>query len=278
RRSSDLERLSAMTSPGSYDLVEGSGAYLRRTAQARGQQGLQTGFRDLVMRVHTVPRQFELVRSLDPVYRSDSQLAQTVTQITKSYEDCWGDFDANGSSDVLAHALKCDKATLADEKFALVSEARRQLVSRRFPLASSEANEILTPIHYMDKCFQDGDPLGNSSLAEYEQWINACIAVTRVDIASNIYEKLEHKYKPVLSNGDQAGLQAKIACFREPLKSMVGDDGESFFKDDFENPEGHEQARSIEDIMAVSDQLNGAGSLLSSMFTQENFDQVYREG
>lgn len=273
-----LERLSAMTSPGSYDLVESTGVYLRRTAQARGAQGIQTGFRDLVMRVHTVPRQFELVRSLDPAYRDDNQLTQQVAQLTSSYEDCWGEFDANGSSDVLAHALKCDKATLADEKFSLISQELRQFVSRRFPLASNEANEILTPLHYMDKCFQDGDPLGNSTYAEYEQWLNACIVVTRVDIASNLYEKLEHKYKPVLSGADQAGLKAKIACFREPLKSMVGDDGESFFKDDFENPEGHEQARSIEDIMAVSDQLNGAGSLLSSMFTQENFDQVYREG
>lgn len=272
------ERLSAMTSPGSYDLTESAGVYLRRTSQSRGAQGLQTGFRDLVMRVHTVPRQFELIRNLDRAYRDDQQLTRTVSQISGEYENCWQDFDANGSDDVLAHALKCDKATLADEKFALISEELRQLVSRRFPLASNEANEILTPLHYMDKCFQDGDPLGSATYAEYEQWLNACIAVTQIDIASNMYEKLEHKYRPVLSAADQSGLKAKIACFREPLKTMVGDDGESFFEEDFEKPAGHEHARSIEDIMTVSDQLNGAGSLLSSMFTQENFDQRYREG
>src|SRR5690606_27238004 len=113
----------------------------------------------------------------------------------------------------LVHALRCDKATLANEKFSLISEELRQFISRRFPLASNEANEILTPLHYMDKCFQDGDPLRNLTLTEYEQWLNACIAVTRIDIASNLYEKLEHKYRPVLSETDQNGLKAKIACF-----------------------------------------------------------------
>ncbi len=270
------ERLAAMTEPGSYDLSESTAVYLSRAQTARGQAGLEVAFNDIVMRSHIVPRQFEIVSTLGP-HLNDDQLQVQTEALTSEYERCWSAYDANSGADVLAAGVNCDKQSYAAQMFALASANLRDFVSRRFPLATQEANEILSPLYYMDKCFKDGDPLNEESLASFEAWVNSCVAVTKIDIASNLFEKLEQKYRPVLGDTDQNLLKSKLACFTEPLKKLVAPQGDSLFRPNFVPLAGHNNSRSLDDIMSASNHLVGAGSVLSSMFTQENFDETYKE-
>ena len=270
------ERLSAMTEPGSYDLSESTAVYLSRAQVARGQPGLEVAFNDIVMRAHIVPRQFEIVSNLG-AHLNDEQLEQQTQALTSEYERCWRAYDASSGSDVLAMGVDCDKQAYAAQMFTLASANLRSFVSRRFPLATQEANEILTPLYYMDKCFKDGDPLNEQSVADFEAWVNSCVAVTKIDIASNLFEKLEQKYRPVLGDNDRNLLKSKLSCFVAPLKAIVSPDGDSLFKPNFTALAGHENSRSLDDILAASDNLVGAGSILSAMFTQENFDETFKE-
>lgn len=270
------DSLAAITDPGTYDLLEGSAAYLRQAFASRGVQGVQTAFNDIVMRAHTQPRMYELVSSLKDDYK-DEAFEEVVTNLSTNYEDCWKNYDANSDADVLDFGVQCDKESLAAEQFSLVSEQLRNYVSRRFPLSSSEANEILSPLYYLDKCYKDGDALGEKSVEEYRQWINACSAVSKIDIASNMFEKLQEKYNPVLTNTDKVALNSQMSCFSNPLKSLVGEEGAKWFKPDFVAPSSVDQSRAVDEILSASNALVGAGSLLSSMFPSENFDQRFKE-
>lgn len=271
------ERLGAMTEPGSYQLNESTATYLSSAYQSRGMAGLQTSFNDIVMRAHIVPRQYELVSNLSPTLKDDQALESQVNALVSDYEACWNSFDANGEEGVIDFGIKCDKESAAAENFTLVSQQMRDFVSRRYPLASQEANEILAPLYYMDKCFKDGDPLNNKSYGDYQKWINACAAVTRIDIASNLFEKLESKYKPVLSSNDQQAIHSKLACFSRPLQSILGEEPTRWFGPSFQAPQSLANSRSVDQILQASNIMSGAGSLLSAMFTQENFDQTYKE-
>ncbi len=270
------DNLAAMTEPGTYDLLEGSAAYLRRALASRGVDGVKTAFNDIVMRAHTQPRMYELVSTLKDEFK-DEAFEGVVTNLSNQYEDCWKGYDANSSGDVLDFGVKCDKESLAAEQFELVSEQLRNYVSRRFPLSSSEANEILSPLYYLDKCYRDGDALGEKSVEEYRNWVNACSAVSKIDIASNMFEKLQQKYNPVLTSSDKAVLDSQMACFSKPLKDLAANDVSKWFKPRFVAPDGVEQSRSVDEIFSASNALVGAGSLLSSMFPSENFDQRFKE-
>ncbi len=270
------DNLAAITDPGTIDLNEGSAAFLRSAAATRGLDGVKTAFNDIIMRAHIQPRAYELASNLGAAY-NDTDLAPILETLTSEYEECWQDYDANSESNVLDYGIQCDKQSIASEEFALVAQQLRQYVSRRFPLSSQEANEILSPLYYLDKCYRDGDPLGEKSVYDYRRWVNACSAVSRVDIASNLFEKLREKYNPVLNSGDQSLLASKMVCFTAPLKSLLGENSEQWFKPSFVAPAGLENSRSIDDIVTASNALVGAGSILSAMFPSENFDQRYKE-
>lgn len=270
------DNLAAITEPGTYDLLEGSAAYLRRALTSRGVDGVKTAFNDIVMRAHIQPRMYELVSSLKDEFKDES-FEQVVTDISKQYEDCWKDYDANSSSDVLDFGIHCDKESLAQEQFQLVLQQMKNFVSKRFPLSSIEANEILSPLYYLDKCYRDGDALGNKTVEEYRLWLKSCSAVTKIDIASNLFEKLQQKYNPVLTSSDKTALNSQMACFSDKLKTMVSDRDVKWFKPKFSAVTSVGQSRPLDDIISASNSLVGAGSLISLMFPNENFDQRFKE-
>ena len=271
------DNLAAITNPGTIDLAEGSAVYLRSAASSRGLAGVETAFNDIVMRAHIQPRAYELASSLGSTFTQD-QLETTLDQLATEYEECWSGYDANADAvSVLDFGVQCDKQSYASEQFSLVSEQLRNYVSRRFPLSSQEANEILSPLYYLDKCYKDGDPLGEKTVDEYRQWVAACSAISKVDIASNLFEKLSEKYNPVLNSSDQGLLRSKMACFTNPLKTIPGEQASQWFSPDFTSPSGLDQSRSVDQIISASNALVGAGSVLSSMFPSENFDQRFKE-
>lgn len=271
------ESLSAMTSPGSYDLNQSGRAFLTRQATQRGQRGVVTGFNDLVMRSHTLTQNQSSNIQLSSSFDGE-ELESQHEELVASYQNCWSSFDANGDEDALAHGVVCDKKSLAQERYAVIAKQMRDLVSRRYPLATQEASDILTPLVYMDKCFIDGDQSAQSSYEEYRKWIDACVAVTQIDIASNLYEKLTKKYTPIVGNVDAKKLEEKIACLQAPIKSLAKNHSENWLEEQFAAPEGIENSRPVEKIMAASDALVGTGSLLSAMFEDENPNTTFKQG
>lgn len=258
------ETLSTMTQPGTFNLVESSTNYLSRSLNSHGERGVKTAFRDLAMRTHLVPRKYEILNRLSQSSFSDAVLEEKVTALNREYEECWRDFDANGSSDLLAHALDCDKASLAREQYEIVSQEMRDFVSRRFPLNAFETNQILNPLYSMEKCFRDIDDQPEMELVAYERWLKACSDVTRFDIASNMYEKLEEKYRSVLKPDAQAKMRLSLACFVNSVKEQAT----AIPRQNI--------TRSFDAVLAQSNQLVGAGSLLSLMTLAENPNDLHK--
>tara|TARA_R110002072_G_scaffold1989_3_gene16489 strand:- start:50446 stop:54405 length:3960 start_codon:yes stop_codon:yes gene_type:complete len=184
-----------------YSFQRNISNYLQSFYDKEGERGLVISFKDLVLKSFNIIRPFETVSEVGKfaIGETRNNLAATVDS---DYKKCTNNIAPNSKADLFDSINRCNKLWYK----SLVSlKYQRKLtneVSYHFRLSSNKANLILSPLTYLNYCFDDIDKSNSLSYEDYTKKGNACVRILQWDISYNISAAKVEGFKPILdSNG-----------------------------------------------------------------------------
>lgn len=221
---------------------------------------------------------YQLVRDIGRSVLKKSDLRNMVETIDKDFQACLDTYKENSDSPVFNALLKCEKRRAGDLIYLTSKREIEGLVSQSFALTSTEANNILNPIQYMKNCIDDINLDPKRSLREHEELSKACVALTRIDISSNLTSQRIKKFRPILGGSrsmDPSLISAYcyrilfVDFYKESTRLGINLPNSKYGKDS--------KSRSVDDIWAAANGNNkGAASMLSYLISADNLDRNYR--
>lgn len=179
--------------------------YFEQALQS-GQRGerapedyLKVSLKDFLKEVHRATMPLITRQEISEEVLLESDIDTLSQLVNDESESCWNHFSPNRNYSFQRHYLRCEKIRLRKAALQLFRRKSERRVSSIFRLTSAKANKILTPVNYLDTCFEKVDPYNNKTLEEYKRLIEGCQRVAELDISYNISNAKIDGYRPLLS-------------------------------------------------------------------------------
>ncbi|MCF8059978.1 MAG: hypothetical protein K9K67_11825 [Bacteriovoracaceae bacterium] len=143
-------------------------------------------------------------------------------RVNEAVTNCIEEYSPNKSEPLSKKFVECEKMRLANVAIELTRRRLERSVSQHFPLSSSKANHILSPIQYLETCFEKMDSHHNSGISEYKTLIAGCVRVAELDVSYNISNAKVDNYGPLLS---RRGFQNSVTsyCYNILFNNLSGE-------------------------------------------------------
>ena len=163
------------------------------------QEYLTVAMNDFLKEAHKVSFALKTHEEVSSQVLLESDAAEIKDRVSGIYQPCLDEYSPNRSQPLSANILLCEKKRLAKVALELTRRRMERLVSSHFPILSEKANSILSPIQYLDLCFEKVDTFGSKTKQEYIDLIEGCQRVAELDISYNISNAKVDGYRPLLS-------------------------------------------------------------------------------
>lgn len=146
--------------------------------------------------------------------------------VNEAFSDCLRDYSPNSSVAFKRKYQECEKKRLAKVSLQLTRRKLEQRVASLFPLTSQKANRVLTPVQYLELCYENVDPYNSRTIGEYKKLIEGCERIAELDISYNLSVAKVDGYLPLLS---RKGYHDAVTayCYNIIFHHMDGENFES---------------------------------------------------
>jgi hypothetical protein len=184
---------------------------------------------------------------------------------SNSFKSCMSKYSPQWKDISLeSFVLKCKNKLYSESFFKLKKEELEKGVSTHFSLTSIEANDALSPVHYLEKCIQS-QSLFTESIVEYRKRLDSCYLLTKLDVLGNVSELNILKNKKILSaNGASNSLKVSKECFDNFYLHLLRETKHSTNSDKLKDLVLG-KGNNILNLTKESHILEGKGSILSSL-------------
>jgi len=194
------------------------------------------------------------------------------------YESCLEKFRPNIDFQFSQHLLKCDKELLGNQIFLANKKKFEDYVSLHFPLASLNANSILSPIQYYKECLSGIDLKNELSRELFEKRAQSCTTLAKFEIYSNVSDVKANSMKSLFKAKDYDQLVANNRnCYFRVMNDLQLKNELSLTKKD--HPGLTDLERFPSDMfLKLNQSLSGQMSMLALLEPSLNFNYSYKAG
>lgn len=163
------------------------------------QQYMDVALKEIVGEIHKNLGPLVTEKELVEFVLLDSDREEMKGRVDEAFNACIEDFSPNRTVPFQRKYAECEKKRIARVSIELTRRRLQQKVSSIFPLTSDKANRALTPIQYLELCYEKIDAFGSKTVEEYRALASGCERVAELDVSYNISVAKVDGYRPLLS-------------------------------------------------------------------------------
>ncbi|ATH08925.1 hypothetical protein BIY24_13500 [Halobacteriovorax marinus] len=150
------------------------------------------------------------------VYKEENQVSEDAfIDCFSNYSPTWTDISFND------YLINCKEKKKREDFFLSSKDKLEHLVSKDFDLLSTEANNILSPLHYFESCIEKLPSFNSKSVNTLAE-MNGCYEMAQFEIEKNISDMLIATNKPILKDQGKAALNVNEICYENTFLFLAG--------------------------------------------------------
>ncbi|MCR9203683.1 MAG: hypothetical protein NXH75_03835 [Halobacteriovoraceae bacterium] len=160
---------------------------------------LDVTLKEILGEAHKVAGPLVTEKELIEFVLLDSDREAMKGRVDEVFSECIEEFSPNRTTPLQRKYAECEKKRIAKVSIELTRRRLEQKVSSVFPLTSIKANRALTPIQYLELCYENIDPYGSKTVEEYRSLAAGCERIAELDVSYNLSVAKVEGYRPLLS-------------------------------------------------------------------------------